>query len=127
MRMLLRNTTICKVLVLCGCVYEFETYTVDRLQFYTFLCFDVLTHLGDEHVHAAAEEVIVLTPNVHQYLVPLQYAVSVQAEVTDQVGFTLCELELCGLITKYEVRIIEVEVAQAEFCWRIVFLLFSTP
>ena len=52
-------------------VYEFETDAVNSLEFGFGLVFEVLAYLGNEYVHTAAQEVIVLTPNVHQYLVAL--------------------------------------------------------
>ena len=62
------------------------------LQFGCGLRLEVFSNLRYEHIHAPAQEVIVLAPNVHQYLIPLQYTVCIEAQIAHQVCFALREL-----------------------------------
>src|SRR5690606_30268816 len=106
---------------------ELEADAMYRLQFYALLGFYIFTHLGDEHVHTTAKEVIIFTPYVHQYLIPLQYTIRIQAQEADKISLTLCQLEFSVVAAHHQVSIIEGKVAELELSWRIVFFLLSTP
>ncbi len=55
---------------------------MDRLQLNAILFLKVLANFGNEHIHAPAQEIIFLTPDIHQYLFPLQHPVDVEAEIS---------------------------------------------
>src|SRR5579871_2410091 len=72
---------------------EAETYSVDGFQVHLRIGLEILPQLGDEYIHAPAEEVVVLAPHVEQHLFPFQDTVGMFAEKFQEIGFFLGEVE----------------------------------
>ena len=105
--------------------HELEADAMDGLQLYVGLIADVLPDLGDEDVHAAAEEVIFLAPYIEQYFFALEDAVGIHGEVAQQIGFTLGKLVLFVVIVEKKIFRVEPEVADLKIIGTVVFLLFG--
>src|SRR6185312_9253303 len=93
---------------------ESESNAMDGLQINVRIGLKVFSKLGDEHVHAPAQEVVVFAPNVEQYLLPFQNAVGVFAKEFQEIGFLLREVEDFGADGELQIRIGEIELTDGE-------------
>src|SRR6185437_5615437 len=93
---------------------EPESDAVYGLQINVRIGLEVFAELGDEHVHAPAQEVVVFAPNVEQYLLPFQNAVGVFAKEFQEIGFLLREVEDFGADGELQIRIGEIELTDGE-------------
>jgi hypothetical protein len=59
---------------------EAEPDTVDGLEVDLWVGLEVFAKLGDEYVHASAEEIIVFSPDVEQNFLPLEDTVGMLAK-----------------------------------------------
>ena len=87
---------------------------MDRLYFDVFFLFKVFSDFGDEHVHTAAEEVIVFAPNAGKDVFALNYAVGGEAEETKSDGLFLSKPNVGvgafnGEVGEVEMRLTDLE------------------
>jgi len=87
---------------------------MNGLQIHMRVRLEVFSQLGNKHIHASAQEIIVLAPYIQQYLFSLQDAIGVFAKEFKQVGLLLSEVEYFFVDGELEVGVGEPEVADGE-------------
>src|SRR5258706_232145 len=91
---------------------------MDGLQVDIRVSLKVFSQLGNEYVHASAQEIIVLAPYIHQHLLPFEDTVGMFAEEFKQVCFLLREIEYFLVDGELEVGIRELQGAdREEYCF----------
>src|SRR5580700_7889728 len=97
----------------CRCI-EAETDAVDGFQVDLGICFEVLSQLCDKYVHTSAQEIVVFTPDIEQYLFPFEDAVGMLAKEFQQVRLFLGEVKDFLADGQLQIGIREVELADGE-------------
>src|SRR6185312_7763450 len=72
---------------------ETETDAVGRFEVDLRIRFEVLSEFGNENVHASAEKVVVLTPDIEEHFFPFQDAVRMFAKEFEQVRLLLGQIK----------------------------------
>ena len=74
----------------------------------------VLAQAGDEHIEAAAQEVVIVTPDLLQDIGTLKHLVGAFGEQLEQVCLFLGELQAFIVVGKGEILVVKLETAQPE-------------
>ena len=93
---------------------EPEAHAVDGFQVDLWVGFKIFSQFGDEHIHAPAQEIVVLAPNVQQDFFSFQDTIGMFAKKFQEVGFFLGEVEDIGADGEFEIGIREIELANGE-------------
>jgi hypothetical protein len=56
------------------------------------LAFDILTQLSDKKIHAAAQEIVILAPYLHQDVFTFEHRIAVLIKIAEQLCLSLCKL-----------------------------------
>lgn len=93
---------------------EPESNAMDGLQVDMRIGLEVFAEFGDENIHTASQEIVVLAPNVEQYLLSFENAVGMFAKEFQEIGFFLREIKDFRADSKLEVRVGEIELTDGE-------------
>src|SRR6202050_3031059 len=96
-----------------GCI-ESETNAVDGFQVDLGICFEILSQFSDKYVHTSAQEIVVFTPDVEQYLFSLEDTVGMLAKKFQQVRLFLGEVKDFLADGQLQIGIGEVELADGD-------------
>ena len=93
---------------------EPEAYPMNGFQVDLWVGLEILPQFGDEHVHAAAQEIIVFPPDIEQDLLSFQDAIGMFAKEFQQIGFLLGKVEDFPADGELQIGIRKIELPDRE-------------
>src|ERR1700743_3489159 len=89
---------------------ESESYSMDRFQVDMGVGLEIFPQFGDEHIHASAQEIVVLAPYIQQDLFSFEDPVGVFAKEFQEVCLFLGKIKDLRADRQFEVCIGEVQL-----------------
>src|ERR1700744_3001968 len=88
---------------LVGWSIKTESYAMYCFQVDLGIGLEIFSELGDKHIHASSQKIIVFAPDIQQHFFSFQYPVGMFAKEFQQVRFFLCKVE--NFLTDYQLKV----------------------